>query len=188
MNDLLDVIPSLIAEYLPPEDAINFSCTSKKQRKQMPLTTTPTRKILTKMSKTDCDDARHYAFKIPLPSQVTTHSLGISFDWMDQGWGNRKGEVAIVAEEDGTSPCQIQSTVRPSPCHMQSTVSTVWNSDFDVFDRPIYEFDTGKRVVYTSPIAPHIRQKLTITFQPKQHETYHVFYTVGGGGGHSLHL
>jgi len=44
------------------------------------------------------------------------------------------------------------------------------------------------RTVYTSGVAPHSAQRLHITFQPKKGETYHLWYAVGGGGGHAFHL
>ena len=159
MNDLLEFIPPLVAEYLPPTDALNLSFASKKLSTKLSFSTVATRQILTGMLKRNSDNAPHYGFKIPLPQQVATHSVCLSIDWKDQGWGNRKGEVFVVAEEVGTS------------------------SDYDYRE----EFG-GRRVVYRSPIAPHHLQQLTITFKPKEHEAYHLHYKVGGGGGHSLHL
>lgn len=44
------------------------------------------------------------------------------------------------------------------------------------------------RVVYTSKDAPHSRQKLRIGIHPKDDETYHLCYKVGGGGGHEINL
>lgn len=45
-----------------------------------------------------------------------------------------------------------------------------------------------RRVVYTSPVVLQEEQTLHITFQPKGHETYHLWYVGGGSGKHSLSL
>jgi hypothetical protein len=44
------------------------------------------------------------------------------------------------------------------------------------------------RVVYTSKVAPHSRQKLRIGIHPKDDETYHLCYKVGDSGGHEMNL
>jgi len=84
--------------------------------------------------------------------------MNVSMIWKDQGWGNRKGKLFVVAEEKNQP-----------------------------YDRSSQRFGGG-RLLYTSEIAPHEEHTLGITFQPKENETYHIWYVVGGGGGHSLSL
>mmetsp|Transcript_8543 Transcript_8543/g.14983 ORF Transcript_8543/g.14983 Transcript_8543/m.14983 type:complete len:301 (-) Transcript_8543:155-1057(-) len=144
MENLLDDIPPLIAGYLPPLDAIDLSRTCRKLQSQLSLTATPRRRILTGFIRHDSNDDRHYGFQIPIISQVAVHSILVSMTWKDQGWGNRKGRVFVVAG--------------------------------------------GGRVVYSSGIAPHNLEQFSFTFEPRQNESYHLWYNVGGGGGHSLRL
>ena len=46
----------------------------------------------------------------------------------------------------------------------------------------------GHRCVYSSGIAPHNFERLSLILKPRQNESYHLWYIVGGGGGHSLHI
>mmetsp|Transcript_27830 Transcript_27830/g.47311 ORF Transcript_27830/g.47311 Transcript_27830/m.47311 type:complete len:303 (+) Transcript_27830:3-911(+) len=46
----------------------------------------------------------------------------------------------------------------------------------------------GGLIVYASGIGQHEDQRLDITLQPRQKRKYHLWYAVGEGGGHSLHL
>jgi len=54
--------------------------------------------------------------------------------------------------------------------------------------RPAPDPRCGEDVVYASGIAEHAARRIDVTFRPKDGETYHLWYVVGGGGGHSLHL
>jgi hypothetical protein len=46
-------------------------------------------------------------------------------------------------------------------------------------------FSSG-RLVVTSPIVEHHEMQLSLSFQPRADEIYHLWYSVGGGGGHEL--
>jgi hypothetical protein len=46
----------------------------------------------------------------------------------------------------------------------------------------------GGKIVSESPIAEHQLTNCKLTFVPKEDHVYYVFYRVGGGGGHQLHL
>jgi hypothetical protein len=46
----------------------------------------------------------------------------------------------------------------------------------------------GMTIVSESPIAEHQLTNCKLTFVPKEDHVYYVFYRVGGGGGHQLHL
>jgi len=45
-----------------------------------------------------------------------------------------------------------------------------------------------KRMVAKSPTAEHSKTNLCLTFEPKHNEKYYIYFLVGGGGGHSLHV
>jgi len=158
MDELPDEIMPKIAGYLPPLDTIHLNNTSKILHSKLSLTSSCPRQILTKFSRGDCDDDLHYGFQVPVPHQFSCHSVLLSLVWRDQGWGNRKGRIVIEAEEKS---------------HVPRTSGR--------------RCDNG-RVVHTSGTAPHSAKRLGITFQPKESETYHLWYAVGGGGGHNVHL
>lgn len=149
MNNLVDDITPLIAAYLPAEDAINFSKTSKKLNSQLSLSSTT--RWLIDLSKDDCSNNHNYGFQIPIPLHAAVHSICISMDWEDQGWGNQKGHVLVTA---GLNPMS----------------------------------DASSKIIFSSGIASHHAEQLKITFTPKEGVSYHLYYRVGGGGGHSLHL
>jgi hypothetical protein len=46
----------------------------------------------------------------------------------------------------------------------------------------------GGKVVCESPLAAHILEQLKMTFVPIEGQVYHLFYRVGGGGGHQLRI
>mmetsp|Transcript_21839 Transcript_21839/g.33154 ORF Transcript_21839/g.33154 Transcript_21839/m.33154 type:complete len:348 (-) Transcript_21839:312-1355(-) len=158
MEQIPDDISPLMVDYLPRLDAVNLSRTCRKLRSQLSFTTTR-RRILTGFIKDDRDDERHYGFQIPVTSQVAVHSILVSMSWKDQGWGNLKGMVLLVAEDKTRS-----------------------------YDRSGRKGLDGGRVIRTSDIAPHTLENLSFSFRPRQHESYHLWYIVGGGGGHSLRL
>mmetsp|Transcript_18828 Transcript_18828/g.40770 ORF Transcript_18828/g.40770 Transcript_18828/m.40770 type:complete len:182 (-) Transcript_18828:306-851(-) len=166
MEHLLGDIPPLIAGYLPPQDAINFSRTCRKLNSQLSLTVTHPRQILTNFAKRDCNNDCHYGFQIPVISQVSVHSILIVMNWKDQGWGNRKGRVLVVAERENQTNDRASLGQRLGQGQ---------------------EF-AGGRVVYASGIAPHESQRLQIILKPRLKESYHIWYVVGGGGGHNLAL
>jgi hypothetical protein len=53
------------------------------------------KEIFAKKAWSDSDDAFHYAVEIPTLFPGQEHTIKCS--WRDQGWGNRKGQLAIVA-------------------------------------------------------------------------------------------
>lgn len=86
------------------------------------------------------------------------HTIFLKCRWKDQGWGERKGRIFVVAhsEENANDNCQANE-----------------------------HFESGK-VVYMSPVASHSFENLSIAFSPQKSTMYHLWYIVGGGGGHLL--
>jgi hypothetical protein len=86
------------------------------------------------------------------------HSVKMTLEWRDQGWGNQKGAIWVVG-------CKKDDVSR------------------------VTEFESvHNRVVYQSDLAPHATAKLEFSWVPRPDEAYHVWYRVGGGGGHTLLL
>lgn len=163
-----EIITGLVG-YLPPIDAIRFGSTYKALHSKLSLTVTPARQIIHSFIEHDRNDDPHYGFQIPTtPQDTVAHSCCLMMNWRDQGWGNRKSRVFVVAEEMG----RVHD--RSSGGHEGRNKS---NERFG-----------GGKVVYSSAIALHEEQMLAVVFTPKQNETYHCWYAVGGGGGHSILL
>jgi hypothetical protein len=103
-----------------------------------------------------------------------THSVQIVCNWKDQGWGNHKGRLFIVSHNSKTK-LTTNTTNETTNTHLS--------------------FENG-RVLYTSPIASHGVEFLTMSFTPTLHDeeddwddmSYHIWYSVGGGGGHGLYI
>jgi len=118
--------------------------------------------VLTHFVRRDCDDDLRYGYAIPVPV-AAVHSIRVSMTWKDQGWGNQKGGVRVVAKGQNPLSCRIG-------------------------DKQELVGDGTLRVVYSSGIAPHGSEQLSFTFKPRPTESYHLWYKAGGGGGHALHL
>jgi hypothetical protein len=90
------------------------------------------------------------------------HSVAISLRWRDQGWGNCKGNVYLVAKNKSTSE---------NPDEKQG------NSRFG-----------GGRQVCGGYQTQHDETSLILSFAPKKDESYSLWYSAGAGGGHTLTL
>lgn len=100
MDELPDEILPIVVGHLPPSGAIQLNNTCKKLHSKLSLTTTFPRRILTNYFRQDPDDEAHYGFQIPVPHQVSCHSMLLSMTWKDQGWG---GRVFVLAEAKNRS-------------------------------------------------------------------------------------
>jgi len=167
-----EILATGIAGYLLPSDAIKLNNTCKKLHSKLSLTAIAPRPLIAKFIRGDHNDDAHYGFQIWVPDQVSCHSILLSMRWKDQGWGNCKGKIFVVANEKNPLLCN--------------------DDDDDDDDRSGEMLFGGGRVVYTSATAPHEEQRLDVEFQPSKENinetSYHVWYIVGGGGGHSLNL
>lgn len=89
-------------------------------------------------------------FAVVVPRQ-TNRLVTFQCEWVDQGWGERHGQILIVAQD------------RPS--YMNSKLLAL----------PL-----GKgEVVAKSSIVKHTKSKLTVPFYPKQNKIYQLYCTVG---------
>ena len=101
---------------------------------------------------------------------IDPHTVCLKCRWKDQGWGNRKGKLFVVAQGSAASK---DTTTCQEGRHMEADETAL--------------FGEG-RFVYKSPVAAaHDFEDLQIMFTtPQKDETYHLWVVVGGGGGHKL--
>lgn len=96
------------------------------------------------------------------------HTVFVTMNWCDQGWGNRKGMISIVNEDaSGGLGDDGQELPARAPGDYQA-----W----------------PPCVVAGKDPAPHNRDPLRLTFHPIKGKTYSIWYRVGGGGGHRLEV
>jgi hypothetical protein len=127
------------------------------------------------MGAKDTGDIPRCGPEIPLVCGVRRiHSIQLTCSWKDQGWGNRKGRLFIVSHNSRKAQAAT-ATNETTTTHLT--------------------FENG-RVLYTSPIASHGVERLTMSFSPTRNDeeddwddmSYHIWYIVGGGGGHGIYL
>jgi hypothetical protein len=94
---------------------------------------------------------------IPILFPNRTHSVVLTCQWNDQGFGNRKGAFFVVA-------------VPANDDLEMDNVSSIENG----------------HIVYESPLAPHEQAPLRMSFNYSPSKSYYLWYRVGGGGGHRL--
>jgi hypothetical protein len=93
-----------------------------------------------------------------IPSQQV-HSCQVLVKWCDQGWGNRKGQVHVVARPEAAATAAAADDV-------------------------LY----GGTVLATSDLAPHTVGTTILSFGVEPLVEYYLYATVGSGGGHALLL
>jgi hypothetical protein len=89
------------ASFLHPVNAIDFSRTCRAVHDSLALASlNPALPFIagTKSFVGEYTAGNHYVqwFRLPIPLQRRVHSVTLSLQWRDQGWGNRKGQVKIV--------------------------------------------------------------------------------------------
>ena len=138
---------------------------------------------------------RHYHGDIPQPCEPrlqmpcdvsNIHSITLRTQWKDQGWGNRKGGLMIVA-----TPATATSTTRRATATAEGTPGGT-NDDHNLDSTKAAEaedlFDGGLIVATTHTCAPHEWEQVEITFYPNDRDHYYLWFRVGGGGGHMLSI
>lgn len=146
------------------KDALCMSLVSK-QTRFLVISSSPTERTLDENGKYYGIGKAHEWFAIPVNTS-TVHAVIVTGVWKDQGWGNEKGMLSIVAN-NGQAP--------------------------DDFKEPSRDV-----VAYIYP-APHkwkeFQLSATVKKGYKTHgsaeqaiEEYKVWYKIGGGGGHTLHV
>jgi hypothetical protein len=103
------------------------------------------------------------------------HSMSVRAQWKDQGWGNMKGMMYIVATPKTTTG-------------KLGDMTTVADSTQDQTTSNNAPFDGGRVIAMTTASAPHDWEQVELTFSPIDGEVYNLWYSIGGGGGHELFL
>ena len=111
-----------VADHLSPLDAIQLIRTSHHFHSQLQLHTTSSLKLMKSFIRQDRNDLIHYAFEVPILNDVVCiHTLWVSLNWSDQGWGNRKGRVYIVAKSRDWTQTRIVYISQMAP-HRENTL------------------------------------------------------------------
>ena len=163
MDSLPPDVKRKVGRCLESKDALSLRRVNKGMKLDMALTTLlPPLQLLAHGHWTDRTCTPICGPEIPLlfgPGRF--HSVTLKCTWRDQGWGNRKSQLFVVGRNRR-------------------------NASLPIIPRPQWNIQNG-HVLYSSPIAEHREQQLTITFYPRDDvDTYHLWYKVGGGGGHEL--
>jgi hypothetical protein len=152
-----------VVSFLGPRDALKLAQSCKTLHSDLALSVlSPSLKIFDKLDWSAGDaegDIIHRALRLPVNNtSVGIHSICLDCVWGDQGWGNCKGEAWIVA----------------------------FPPNFSIPNGDGNGTFSGGRAVAHSRLESHARSRLRMTFSPRKGEEYHLFYKVGGGGGHRL--
>jgi len=111
-------------------------------------------------------------FSLPMLSFPSSkiHSITVRGLWRDQGWGNRKGILAILSG----------------------------GNDHNAITNYLDNSDSESGVVSIITVAPHQWETFELTFFPdplhhinrgeEGEEEYELWYRIGGGGGHELFI
>jgi len=155
-----------VAGFLAARDAVNMTKSCRALRRNLALThLEPVRPVFSTYRR--YGDERNgdnwcRAFRIPVLNR-RVHSMRMELLWRDQGFGNRKSRVRVVSYPIASS--EIPDEVPPGDTASQ-----------------------GGHIVCQSGIAEHEEERLRLTFNPIEGDCYHLYYKVGGGGGHVLNM
>ena len=163
MDLLAPDIKRRIAQCLDSKDVLSMGQVNKRTRTDLAVSAlSPPLDFIRNRNWTDPTDTPCCGPEIPLVYGArATHSVTLTCVWMDQGWGNRKSQLFIVGRNTS-------------------------NEFLPITPRSEWTIDNGY-VLYSSPIATHHAEKLTITFHIRDDcDAYHLWYKVGHGGDHQL--
>jgi hypothetical protein len=163
MLQLPSVLKTRIASYLEASDAFAFSNTCKTLHHDLGLSIFPPFELLFSqvwMGDATTGDVPVRSERIPIFASHP-HSIYMSCRWKSQGWGIRKGQLFVVAEDIR------EKDVGKKDCDGDG------------------EFDGGQ-LVWESPLVSHEFTHLKVTFIPQKNKEYHLWYRCGKGGGHML--
>ena len=146
-----------IVSFLDYKDALRASGVNKSFHITLSLSTLGSVPLMDDQTWRNSDDEPHKSVWIPIMFPHRTHSVVLTCRWSDQGWGNRKGGLFVVAVPEEGDP-------------NADTLSRIENGE----------------IVHESPIAPHDESPLCMSFHYSPFKAYYLWYRVGGGGGHQL--
>lgn len=160
--DSVEWIPATLCPYMSPKDVLAFSSTSKSTQWARLVRFHNWESSKTWANPPSCFHAMHWQ-TLPI-REMSLHTVFVTMKWKDQGWGNRKGMVSIVDENQ----------------HALNNREPAAPDDFGKWPSCI--------IAGREP-APHTPESLQFVFTPESPETsYSLWVRVGGGGGHELHV
>lgn len=154
----------LLSDYLSARDATEMSSVCAELRLLetivIPNGNLASRSLIQRGSPYFYGALKWFTLPIHLPS-VDIHTVSISGEWMDQGWGNRKGMLSVVAN-NGRAPSDHEA-----PC-----------SDVVAYISPAPHRNERFQLSFNPDESHHIDED--------DLEEYTLWTRVGGGGGHTL--
>jgi len=155
----IDVLKHAVS-FLTSSEALQLHELNSSFRDALPLSTLTYSKLFRKKKKwSGATDTPIRSVWIPVLFPHRTHSIVLTCRWRDQGWGNRKGTLFIVAVDAHDDP-------------NTETLESIENG----------------KIVYQSPLAAHQEESLQMSFSYSPSKAYYLWYRIGGGGGHELHV
>jgi hypothetical protein len=133
-------------------------------------------------------DDYFYMLTLPVIISARTRSVTLQGRWRDQGWGNRKGQLAILATSATTTTASASQREPASPV-VPPPPRQLSYSDLTE------EQENRRMVCLTANVAEHQWHPFTLRFATRTRpgpgsETnyYHLYMKAGSGGGHVLNL
>mmetsp|Transcript_9350 Transcript_9350/g.13855 ORF Transcript_9350/g.13855 Transcript_9350/m.13855 type:complete len:212 (-) Transcript_9350:77-712(-) len=153
-----------LSDYLSTKDAMqmSFVCTETRLLRSVaiPNDDLASRSMFQRGPHDFYGASKWFTLPIHLPS-VDIHTVIVRGSWNDQGWGNRKGMLSIVANADGRAPgdhqapsSDVVACISPAP-HRKEQFQLSFH-----------------------PLEDH--------HNDNDNEEYTLWTRVGGGGGHAL--
>lgn len=151
------------ASFLSPRDAMRLSETCRSLHSNLSLRLLRNSRVLFQRAqhftgdRVNGDQQRPFV-RIPCISR-RVHSMTITFRWRDQGWGNRKGQLWVVAR-DRSVPIDESKPFHGGKVICESVLAPHETEEY----------------------------RMTFLTSSMDGEVYQLWYRAGSGGGHSLHL
>jgi len=153
-------VTSLTASFLSLSDALHFVQTCKTLHSKLLLCLLHHSHILFTRKAWkghNCSGHKDIPFLHILCWSHNVHSIMLTLQWRDQGWGYSKGKLCVIS---------CKKNIPPDP------------------SKHFY----GGQVVWESEFAPKAMALCHVTFSMSTNEIYQLWFHVGTGGGHELHL
>eukprot|EP01083_Nonionella_stella_P075701 205873_1 len=181
-DSLIPDILKNISMFLGFRDALNFSTSSKRLHQSIGLGAVNHAVffpllVQAKASWHDRDDSYHIWRNIDPIFPDRVHSIHFSCRIKDQGWGNRKGRLSIseIDDTEWKSHLENENQIKSNAIRKKSIFQRKSNA-------------IRKKWIFQSPTSGHDFTTLQFEFKPLPGKVYSIWYKVGGGGGHSLHI
>ena len=164
----LDGMPDLmllhLADFLDPEDTTRLAQTCRRLHSVLPRYVVMFGKDFDIYGPSGGHWAPELYFDGP-PLTSTVKKLTMSLTWVDQGWGNRKGEIFV-------------KLMRPSASRDRDGKIAMVSEKRGLFGIAKHKEEEAKTELTDDPIV----------IQAQPGDFYRFMRNAGGGGGHKLHV